>query len=218
MLGLGSLSTCFFALSSSSSSSSAGTNYSFRAEKLKGALELFHEAQELVTEEKYQEACDVYMQGIFMGRKSVQALVEQQQQNGNNAKKETKENDNDNDDPQEALDWLISSYLGCSQARIQMKDWNKARADAWAACSYSQNRNLQALQCMLTICENTNDRMGELQTLKSMLPLLVQVLADDENENDLQTTTMYQQQQQQQTIQERVAKLEEELERKYRQE
>ena len=69
---------------------------------------------------------------------------------------------------------------------------------------------------MLTICENTNDRMGELQTLKSMLPLLVQVLADDENENDLQTTTMYQQQQQ--TIQERVAKLEEELERKYRQE
>ena len=69
---------------------------------------------------------------------------------------------------------------------------------------------------MLTICENTNDRMGELQTLKSMLPLLVQVLADDEKENDLQTTTMYQQQQQ--TIQERVAKLEEELERKYNQE
>jgi hypothetical protein len=50
-------------------------------ERLKGALELCEEAQQLANDGKYRDACDTYMQGIFMGQKLVQRL---QEKNGDN--------------------------------------------------------------------------------------------------------------------------------------
>lgn len=46
--------------------------------------------------------------------------------------------------------------------------WGTARSDAWAACSFSNNENVDALLCMLIVCELQEDTMGELQTLKSI--------------------------------------------------
>jgi hypothetical protein len=193
------LSTLLFA-GVSSSSGGKDYSYSFQDEKLKGALELYQEAKELANIGEYQEACDVYMLGIFMGRKTVQSLCENRNDNSGR----------DDDDPQQALDWLVSSYLACSKARIQMGDWNKARGDAWAACSYSQNTNLEALECMLTVCENTDDDgLGELQTLKSIQQVLLSSSAEatiDDKEIIFKVKD----------IQQRIAMLEEELERKFK--
>jgi hypothetical protein len=164
MFGFGTVSSVLLAAASSSSSSSSGTtNYSFQDKRLQGALELYKEGQQLTSEGNYQEACDVFMLGIFSGRKTVQSLLENT--NGGES------NSGDDDDPQLALDWMVSSYLACAEAHIQIGDWQTARADAWAACTYSQNSNLQALEMMLTVCEKTDDALGQHSALKSILEL-----------------------------------------------
>lgn len=138
------------------------SKFSFQNEKLQNAARLYDEAEELASNGEWDEACAVYMQGIFMGRKIVQNLL-QDDSNCNN---------DNSDEAQLALDWMVSSYLECSRARIKMEDWEKARSDAWAACSYSDNKNLEVLLCMLHVCESTDDLFGELQTLKSIQTLL----------------------------------------------
>jgi hypothetical protein len=179
MFSLGRLSTCLLAFSG---------KYSFQDERLKGALELCEEAQQLANDGKYRDACDTYMQGIFMGRKSVQRL------------QENNDDDDDDDDPTEALDWLVSSHAACGEARIRLGDWQTARSDLWAACTYSQNTNLQSLKSMLTVCKNTDDSFGELRTLNSIRDLLSFSQTKDEMSID--------------ELQQRIAALEEELERK----
>eukprot|EP00977_Amphora_coffeiformis_P011921 scaffold2917_cov191-Amphora_coffeaeformis.AAC.14 len=96
------------------------------------------------------------MSGTFMGRKAVKAMQREMS----------------NPERKLAVDWLVASYLACGQARIQLGDWQTARSDVWAACMYSENSSLDALQCMLTVCENTDDLLGELNTLKSIQQLL----------------------------------------------
>lgn len=137
-----------------STSNTPSKTFSFQNERLENAAQLFPEATLLLKQEKYKESCDLYMQGIFLGRKVVQEL--QQEQNDSM------------DDPKLALDWMIESYIQCSKARIAMGDINTARSDAWAACSFSNNENVDALLCMLTVCELQEDTMGQLQTLKSI--------------------------------------------------
>jgi hypothetical protein len=152
MYSLGRLSALLLSLSG---------KYDFKDLSLQIALESYEEGNSLCLEEKYRTACNAYMNGILVGRKSVQRLVENYSSDGDKE-----------DDPEAALDWLVSSYLKCAKARMEMKDWQTARADAWAACSYTQNTNLEALTCMLSICEATNDQLGQIQTLKSILPLV----------------------------------------------
>lgn len=149
------------------------------------------EATELVSQGEYEEGCDVYMQGIFLGRKVVQSLMEQDS------------SETDGDDPQLALDWIVESYLACSKARIELGEWNTARSDAWAACSYSENKNLEALVCMLKVCEK-DDPMGELRTLK----LIDQLISSDEQ--NMNTGIIDGEE-----VLRRIQSLEEELERKF---
>jgi hypothetical protein len=186
MFGFGTVSAALLAAAAASSSS--GTNkYSFQDERLQGALELYKEGQQLTVEGNYQEACDVFMLGIFMGRKTVQSLLQQGGQDDGSSE----------DDPQLALDWMISSYLACAEAHIQIGDWQTARADAWAACTYSQNSNRQALEIMLTVCEKTDDALGQFSALKSILELSESTIEADE------------------MIQQRITALEEELKKRF---
>ena len=154
-------------------SSSSNSKYNFQDLSLQIALESYEEAEKFFSEGKYNDACASYLNGIMVGRSSVQKLIETENSERQQAKEAT-------DDPDLALDWLISSYLQCARGRIEMKDWEKARADAWAACSYSQNTNMEALECMLSICENTDDQLGQMQTLKSILAVL-STAGDKEN-------------------------------------
>ena len=138
----------------------------FQNERLQKAVTLYEEANELSSQKQLEDASYCYMQGIFLGRKAVQELVQNQ---------ESKQRDGggcEDDDPQLALEWMVASYLSCSKIHIELEDWNTARSDAWAACSYSQNENLEALECMLTVCQQTNDMFNELQTLNLILQLL----------------------------------------------
>jgi hypothetical protein len=187
MFGFGTISS---ALLAASSSSSGTKNYSFQDERLQGALELYKEGQQLSIEGNYEEACDVFMLGIFSGRKTVQSLLE------NTTTGESSRGDDD-DDPQIALDWMVSSYLACAEAHIQIGDWQTARADAWAACTYSQNSNRQALQMMLTVCEKTDDALGQHSALKSILELSESTRTEADG------------------IQQRITALEEELKTKF---
>lgn len=73
------------------------------------------------------------------------------------------------DNPYLALEWLAQSYVASSEVYIRLGDSDAARRDAWSAClltSYtkSSNNNKAALQCMLYICQSTNDDSGELST------------------------------------------------------
>jgi hypothetical protein len=57
------------------------------------------------------------MQGIFLGQKAVQELVQNQ---------ESKQRDGggcEDDDPQLALEWMVASYLSCSKIHIELEDW-----------------------------------------------------------------------------------------------
>ena len=148
------------------------SKFLFQNERLQKAVTLYEEANELSSQNKLEDACYVYMQGIFTGRNAVRDLVENQ------------DSKNDMDDPQLALEWIVASYLSRSRNHIELGDWNMARSDAWAACSYSQNQNLEALKCMLTVCQQTEDLFNELQTLKLILQLLVSLGDDDEDQGD----------------------------------
>ncbi len=137
-------------------SSQGSIDYSFQDTRLQGALDFYKEGQQLVQEANYSEACNAFMSGIFSGRKTVEKLQESPNE----------------DESVKALEWLVSSYIQCAEARIKLEDWQKARSDSRAACLYSQNVDLRALLCMLSVCENTNDLLGQLSTLKSIRPLL----------------------------------------------
>ena len=139
-------------------SSPSYQDFSFQDARLQLALEFYKEGQQSLVEEKYRDACDAFMTGVFSGRR----VVEELQASGANEESAT------------AMSWLITSYMECAKARMKLGDWQTARSDAWAACMFSQNQNLDALKCMLTVCENTNDLFGQLSTLKAILPLLVE--------------------------------------------
>jgi hypothetical protein len=161
------------ALLLASSRSNSNNMNPFQDERLASGYELFLEAELLAKEGSYQEAADVYVQGILMGRPIVLALQEKQQQLSNNKKDDdNNDEDHEDDDPQQALDWLIFSHVQSSMARLQFQDIHGARGNAWAACTFSQNTHLPSLQCMLKVCEVSNDILNELQTLKAILQLL----------------------------------------------
>lgn len=151
MFGLHLIGSLFLALN--------GNQYSFQDASLKIAADAYRDAQQLASEGKHKEACDEFMSGIFIGRSTVQKLFDQKQGGGD-------PDDQLQDETDDAIDWLISSYISLFKARIAMNDWTTARADAWAACNYSMNENLEALYCMLLVCKRTNDAIGEIQTLR----------------------------------------------------
>ena len=147
MFGLYQLSMWLFA--------AADKSYSFQNSNLQMAVDICKDARELASAGKQKEACDEFMSGIVIGRPIVQRLQE-------SASKTTSE-----DDPTLALDWLVSSYVELCRSRGE--DWVSARKDAWAACMYSMYNDMEALDCMLTVCRNTDDLIGEIQTLRQIL-------------------------------------------------
>lgn len=149
---------------------------SFSDSSLQMAVEIFNEAQTMVRDGNHQKACEEFQSALFIGRKVVQKLQES-------------EDESTDDDPRLALEWLIASYLSMFQCRVALGDWNKARADAWAACNYAQygpngsfggdgmdaqsfQLELAALSAMWIVCQNTNDTINEWQTLQSLQKLL----------------------------------------------
>lgn len=159
MFGLRQLGIWFFAAAAENSSSYGNNNkYSFQDSRLRLAVEICHDAKQLPSP---KDACDEFMSGIVIGRSIVQKLQENKLQ-GNDI-------DDNDDDPDLALDWLVSCYIELFNSRVKLNDWETARKDAWAACMYSMYTNIEALECMLTVCTNTNDSIGELQTLKQIL-------------------------------------------------
>jgi hypothetical protein len=190
----GNLSALLFAAPSS--------KYSFNNERLQNAVQLYDEAQELTNKGGFREACAVYMQGIFMGRKIVQGLLE------DNPDQDTGD---DTDDAGLAMDWMVSSYAACCKARIELGDWNTARSDAWAACTYSNYKNLEALNCMVAVCENTNDLMGELQALK----MIYQLISSSSSDVNVETAKLSREQLSVEDVQFRMSNIEEQLEQKY---
>jgi hypothetical protein len=170
-------------------------DFEFQDSRLQMAVDVNRDAQQLVTDGKHKEACQEFMSGISIGRTAVQRL---QERHG--------EGESDADNPELALDWLVSSYISLFRARVEVGDWEKARADAWAACSYSLYKNLEALYCMLSVCENTEDKIGELQTLKSIISASssIQESYSDGDANRMSTDEVH----------ERIRLLEKELESK----
>jgi hypothetical protein len=141
-----------------------GKDYSFKDPRLQLAVEVCRDAQQLALEGETKEACNEFISGIMMGRSTVQRLIEEKQEDST---------DLSEDDSEKALDWLVSSYISVFKARITLEDWDTARADAWAACNYSMNTNLEALYCMLLVCRETEDPLGEIQTLRLILSVPV---------------------------------------------
>lgn len=143
----------------------------FEDDRLQQAADCLQEGQEMAIRGEYQEARDTIMAGVFSGRKIVEKLQQMKE-------------DQAPEVSSKALEWLISSYICCSKARIEMCDWDKARSDAWAACTFSQNTNVDALDCMLQVCEKTSDLFGQLTTLKSMEKVLHLPVGMEENGKD----------------------------------
>ena len=104
MFGISKLSTLLLASSSSKP-------FSFQNERLQNAVNLFYEAEPLIQEDP-KEAAYLMMQGILSGRKIVQQLVEEE----------------DGDDAQLAMEWIVASYLRCSEARLLLQDYDTARS------------------------------------------------------------------------------------------
>ncbi|CAJ1945917.1 unnamed protein product [Cylindrotheca closterium] len=159
----------------------------FQDSTLQMAVEIYNEAQALAKDGNHRKACEEYASGLFIGRKVVQKL--QEAALDENSSITAEEEEEEEDDPRLALEWLIATYLAMFQSRVALGDWNKARADAWAACNYAQyspngslggdgmdarsfQLELTVLSAMWTVCQNTNDKINEWQTLQSIQQLL----------------------------------------------
>jgi hypothetical protein len=82
----------------------------------------------------------------------------------------------------EALKWLIG--VSCDSALLnlkQLEDIDSARADAWAACLFSQYRLRRPIECMIQVCRQGNDLFGEFQACQQMLNLPVEELPGDDD-------------------------------------
>jgi hypothetical protein len=120
------------------------------------------EANEFVEKGQYTDAVPLYEQAINMGRKPALAFHEQQQQQ------------QQVDMPSKStstLEWLIQLYCSSCRTRLKVDDVQGARGEAWAACVYSQNQNVECLKCMLQVCEASDDVLGQIQTLQQILEL-----------------------------------------------
>ena len=141
------------------------TPFWFSNDKLKLALQSFHQGNELAQEGKYKQATRHFQRGIFLGRPTVIKLQEQhrQLQTGTDSK--------DNkiiDNPHLALEWLLQTYLASARSNIHMGDYEAARRDAWGACLLLHSSQA-ALACMIEVCQLQHDKIGELSSLRMLL-------------------------------------------------
>jgi hypothetical protein len=142
--------------------------FRFRNEVLQVALKAFHKGNELAQQGDYKAAASFLRQGIYMGRPIVLEL--QQHQRRQEAVQVAVEDDEDN--AHLALEWLAQSYVASSQAHLKLGDIDAARADAWGACLVSNNQSRAGLECMLQVCSETGDSIGELSSLKMLLSVV----------------------------------------------
>ena len=139
----------------------AATGGGPNVEQLKLRLEMSYEATDeargLVVDQKYTEASQAYADALNLGRKS--ALVFQ-------------ELPEDTEDRSQALQWLVDVF--CESCRLNLDHLENvatARADAWAACMFSQYQTMEPLMCMKRVCARDEDWIGELQMCQSLLKL-----------------------------------------------
>jgi hypothetical protein len=125
---------------------------------LQMAFDIVEEANELASQKEYEQASKTYREGLHLGRSRVLKLQDE-------------DPSTNKDDFTLAFDWLVASYCASSACQLQAGNLNGARSDAWAACVFTQNTNIQALQAMLKVCQESTDKFGELSTLKSILAL-----------------------------------------------
>lgn len=116
--------------------------------RLTMSYDLATEANELATKGMYQEASSIYDEAINLGRKPALEQGEPL-----------------------ALDWLISVYRNSVKAKLQVNDVGGARSQAWAACVFSQNKDLSSIQLMAEVCQASGDSIGEVQAIKQILEL-----------------------------------------------
>lgn len=121
------------------------------------------EANAFVERGQYNDAIPLYEQAINMGRKPALALYEEQQADSMTSTSESTSTS--------TLEWLIQLYCSSCRARLQVDDVQGARGEAWAACVFSKNQNIDCLECMLQVCEATGDALGQLQALQQILEL-----------------------------------------------
>ena len=138
------------------------------------------EARGLVAQEKYAQASRTYADALNLGRKSALAWQEIMIPSSEDDDNNNTENDQDR---QQALQWLVEVF--CESCRLNMDhlgDLATARADAWAACMFSQYQWRQPLECMKQVCERDEDWLGELQMCQSLLQLEEDELSEEQRD------------------------------------
>jgi hypothetical protein len=140
----------------------SGNDKSFLELRLSMSYDYETEAKEFVEKGQYKDAVPLYAQAIDMGRKPALALHEEQQQGETTTSKSTSSS---------SLEWLLQLYCSSCRTRLKVDDVQGARGEAWAACVFSQNKNVDCLQCMLQVCEASGDALGQMQTLQQLLEL-----------------------------------------------
>ena len=125
--------------------------------RLEMSYEATDEARGLVADQKYTEASHAYADALNLGRKSALAFQEIPE---------------DTDHRSQALQWLVDVF--CESCRLNLDHLDNvatARADAWAACMFSQYQLMAPLMCMKQVCAQDEDWIGELQMCQSLLKL-----------------------------------------------
>lgn len=126
--------------------------------RLEMSYEATDEARGLVANQKYTEASQAYADALNLGRKSALAWQEIPE--------------DDTEHRSRALQWLVDVF--CESCRLNLDHLDNvatARADAWAACMFSQYQWMEPLLCMKQVCAQDEDWIGELQMCQSLLKL-----------------------------------------------
>lgn len=135
-------------------------------QRLQFGYDAADEARNFLAEEQYKEAAQSFADAFNLGRKPALALQEL---------------DYASDLQQESLQWLIDVCCESSLLHLDhLKDADSARADAWAACVFSQYQSRKPLECMMKVCQEGEDLFGEFQTCQQMLSLPEEELNDKE--------------------------------------
>jgi len=157
-------------------------------------FDLATEADEFLNDGQCEKAIPLYEEAIAIARKPALALHQQQQQQQHQQQLiQEKEDDYDNYDVTtdqqiltEALQWIIRLYCNSANAYLKIRNLDQARRSAMAACVYSQNSDLTSLTIFADVCQASGDLINQVQTVKRILELLMEmeVEMEEEGSND----------------------------------
>jgi len=141
------------------------------------------DARSMISAAKYEDASRSYADALNFGRKPALALQELQSIPDVDSCSVSVEQFEA--ERHQAMKWLVDVFCESCQLHLNhLDDPAAARANAWAACIFSQYQARQPLVLMKQVCQQDQDLLGEMQMCQALIKLPIADLSSSSSDDD----------------------------------